>query len=392
MSIVSLKIRSAMTVPLIVDDEVLGLMQVDTPDRARTFTQGDLELAVAVSQQAAMAVRNAKMVEKMRQEEATRNNLCRFLPGPVAQQVLDGQLDLGLGGRTYHGTILFSDVVGFTRMSEALPPDQVIALMNDYFERMVPCILGEAGSIDKFIGDAIMAFWGVPLEKGNSAHQGCRAALAMQIQLLGFNSLQAAAGEHVLGHGIGLNTGPVVAGNVGTQSATVSYTLLGDTVNTASRIEHHAMKEQVLVSDATWQALQGAGHGIRMPPVSVRNKAEPLTTFSLHGLDVEGGEVMIFLPVLAGEQRAWITRRLADHSFVLLHPAGLDPASVALVSAAPEWPAAPLGVPAVLATLPAQKTDGHLARSQVRLPDPTLGGLLGPEAIPCPVGWDALVR
>ena len=391
MSIVSLKIRSAMTVPLIVDNEILGLLQVDTTDRARAFTSKDLELAAAVSQVASFALRNAQQLHRIESETRTKDNLCRFLPGPVAQQVLDGKLDLALGGKTYAGTVLFSDVVGFTRMSEHMAPERVVELMNKYFERMVPCIRNEAGSIDKFIGDAIMAFWGVPIAQENSASQGTAAALGMQIALLGFNSLEHSQGRQTIGHGIGLNTGPVVAGNIGSTD-TISYTLLGDTVNTASRIEHHALKEQVLVSQATWDSLAGAAFGIKMPPVNVRNKTEALTLYALRALTRDGGETMLFLPVDSGGVRCWLIRRLSDQSFILLHPASHDPGSHLMASAAVEWPGCGLGKPTVLATLPAQNADGTLNRSQIKLEDVTLGGLLAPQPLPCPLGWDSLVR
>jgi adenylate cyclase len=392
-SIFALKIRSAMTIPLLVDNEVLGLLHVDTADRARAFTPRDLELAASVSGVASIALRNAQQLARIETETRTRDNLCRFLPGPVAQQVLDGKLDLGLGGRTYQGTVLFSDVVGFTRMSESLEPEAVIDTMNAYFDRMVPCIKKERGSIDKFIGDAIMAFWGVPIGQGNSAAEGCASALAMQVALPGFNSLAAAFGRPVLGHGIGLNTGPVVAGNVGSSSDTISYTLLGDTVNTASRIEHHAVAGQVLISQATWDAL-GAGNafGLRMPPVHVRNKAEALTLLSLRGLARDAGEVGLFLPVDSGGVSCWLVRRLADGSFVALRPDGHDLESQPLTSAAPEWPGVSLGKPTALGTLPAQDDDGTLIRTRIRLGDPSLAGLLGPVALACPLGWENLVR
>ncbi|MEK7415357.1 MAG: adenylate/guanylate cyclase domain-containing protein [Planctomycetota bacterium] len=391
MSIVSLRIRSAMTVPLIVENEVLGLLQVDTADRARAFTSKDLELAAAVSQVASIALRNAQQLRRIETETRTKDNLCRFLPGPLAQQVLDGKLDLGLGGRTYQGTVLFSDVVGFTRMSETLAPEAVVDLMNKYFERMVPCIKNERGSIDKFIGDAIMAFWGIPIEQGNSAIEGCSAALDMQIAMLGFNSLASGEGRPILGHGIGLNTGPVVAGNIGT-SDTTSYTLLGDTVNTASRIEHHAMKEQVLISQSCWSALKGAAHGVKMPPVHVRNKTEALSLYSLRALARDAGELMLFLPVDSGSVRCWIIRRLADLSFIMLHPRGHDPCAHAMASAAVEWPGVALGKPTAISSLPAQNADGVLTRCQVQFTDPSLAGLLGPESLACPLGWDSLVR
>ena len=392
-SIAALRIRSAMTIPLLVDTEVLGLLHVDTADRSRAFTAPDLELAASVSGVASIALRNAQQLARIESETRTRANLCRFLPGPVAQQVLDGKLDLGLGGRTYHGSVLFSDVVGFTRMSESMQPEAVVETMNAYFDRMVPCIKREQGSIDKFIGDAIMAFWGVPMAQGSSAAQGCAAALAMQAALLGFNSLAAELGRPSLGHGIGLHTGAVVAGNVGSSSDTISYTLLGDTVNTASRIEHHALAGQVLVSQATWDALgAGKAFGLRMPPVQVRNKAEALTLFSLRGLASENAEVRLFLPLDSGGVRCWMVRRLADGSFLVLHPGGHDLGAHPLASAAPEWPGAALGRPTAVAALPPEDDDGTLDRSQVRLGEPALAGLLGPAALRCPLGWDSLIR
>ncbi len=391
MSIVSLKIRSAMTVPLIVDSDILGLLQVDTTDRAKSFTSKDLELAAAVSQVASFALRNAQQLLTMETQTRTRDNLCRFLPGPLAQQVLDGKLDINPGGKTFSGTVLFSDVVGFTRMSEAMSAEQVVELMNKYFERMVPCIRNERGSIDKFIGDAIMGFWGVPIEHGNSAIEGCSSALSMQIAMLGFNSLAKSEGRPVIGHGIGLNTGPVVAGNIGS-SDQLSYTLLGDTVNTASRIEHHALREQVLVSQATWEALGEAGYGVRMPPVHVRNKNDALHLTALRGLLRDGGEVILFLPVDSGGVRCWLIRRLSDRTFIMLHPTSHDPGAQTMSTAAVEWPGAALGTPQVLATLPAQNADGTLTRSQIRLDDETLAGLITVQPITCPMGWDSLVR
>jgi adenylate cyclase len=391
MSIVSLQIRSAIAAPLIVDDEVLGLLQLDTTDREHPFAEDDLALVAAFAQQAAMAVHNANLLEKVESETKVRQNLCRFLPGPVAQQVLDGSLNLNLGGATYPGTVLFSDVVGFTAMSETMPPDRVIALMNAYFERMVPCILGTHGAIDKFIGDAIMAFWGVPIAKSPPAIDACTTALQMQQEIPGFNSVQAEFGFPAIGQGIGLNSGDVVAGNIGTQSATVSYTLLGDTVNTASRIEHHAMREQVLVSDATWGALAGMGRGLKLPPVAVRNKKLELSLYALRAL-VQGDEMVLFVPVTIGEDRAWLIRRLADRTFVLLHDSKGAPGRAPLVSACAEWPGQDLGTAQVVETLTPKTVDGKLTRSRVRLADPDLAGLLKPKAVTCQLGWDRMVR
>src|SRR5258708_9983950 len=154
-----------MTIPLMVNEEILGLLQIDTPDSKRAFTLEDLQLAMAVCHQAAIALHNAQLLTRVEAETTMRNNLKRFLPGPLAEQAVSGNLDVALGGKTYSSTIMFSDIIGFTRMSETLAPHQVVALMNSYFDRMVPCIDQNGGSIDKFMGDAIMAGRRAPVDQ-----------------------------------------------------------------------------------------------------------------------------------------------------------------------------------------------------------------------------------
>ncbi len=391
LSIVSLKIRSAMTMPLIANEQILGLIQLDTADPKAAFTAPDLQLAMAVSQQAAIAVHNAQLVAKVIKDAATQQNLLRFLPGPVAQQVQDGKLDIALGGKNYHGTVLFSDVIGFTSMSETRPPHEVVQLMNKYFDRMVPCIASEDGAIDKFIGDAIMAFWGIPFDKGESAAHACHAALCMQNALIGFNSLQTDCDLPTLRMGIGLNSGDVVAGNIGSANQ-VGYTLLGDAVNTAARVERAASKSQVLISEATWEELKGRGYALRLPPLRVRNKAEPVQVFSLRGLSLIANELTMHLPVTCGSHQCTLVRRLADRTFIVIHPGTCDIAALPLISVAIERPGLDLGQPKVLQVLPTQQADGSLTRTQISLDEPTLKGLLNAEPPPCDLTWDQMVR
>jgi class 3 adenylate cyclase len=374
-----------------INEEVLGLMQIDTPDRGKAFAKEDLELALAVSQQAAIALNNATLLKRIKDEASTRSNLMRFLPGPVAQQVIDGKLDIALGGRTCHGTILFSDIIGFTRMSESLHPEQVVKLMNAYFQRMVPCIQHNAGSVDKFMGDAIMAVWGVPIDKGDSAYHGVEAALAMQNALIGFNSLQAEAGEPQVEMGIGLNTGALTAGNIGFDQR-IEYTVLGDTVNTAQRLESNASGKQILISLGTWNELKGAGYGLAMPPLRVKNKADPVKTVSLRGLTVEGGEIALHLPIVSAAGRAVIIRRLADKTFLVLHAATLDICAGPMKTAIAEWPGVELGTPVMEAVHPQQDADGTLLRSQIVLADATLAGLLGSASLTCEQDWERMQR
>ncbi len=390
-SVMALNIRNAMTVPLVMGDEVEGLLQIDTPDAARPFTRDDLELAVAVAQQVAIALHNAQLLKQVEKEITTRKNLTRFLPGPLVDQAVKGEIDLSLGGRSCSGTILFSDVVGFTRMSELLEPEEVVSLMNRYFDRMVPCIQKTGGAIDKYMGDAIMAFWGIPFGEEASAMGGAESALTMQAAIAGFNSIQVEEGLPSVGMGIGLNSGPVVAGNIGSRDRT-EYTVLGDTVNTAQRIEATAGRDVTLVGASTWSELGGRGFGLRMPPRMVKNKVEPLDLFSLRGLRVDHDEVVLHLPVRSGEHEAVLIRRLGDSTFVILHPEEVDLTAAPLVTAIPEWPGVTLGVADLVVRHDSQKANAGLARSQIRLADATLSGLLGPRPVQCLLEWTDMRR
>ena len=391
MSIVSLKIHSAMTIPLMIDDKVLGLLQIDTHEPSRAFTRDDLELAIAASQQAAIALNNALLLDKVKLETTLRTNLQRFVPGALAEQAIKGELDIAMGGKNYRATIMFSDIIGFTRLSETLSPEQVVRMMNAYFERMVPCILTNNGSVDKFIGDAIVGVWGVPLDKGKAARDAIIAALAMQTALAGFNSQQEHDQEPRFDMGIGINTGAVVAGNIGTEEQK-NYTVLGDAVNTTQRIESAATRDQVLVSQSSWADCSGDIFGLAMPPLRVKNKAAPITTFSVRGVRTLHDEIVLHLPVRAGLHLVWLIRRLTDRSFVAIHPKTCDICAATLITDAQEWGHGELGKPEMIAVLPRQNADGCMIRSQIRLADDSLAGLLNDKPLVCTRDWDQMVR
>ncbi len=393
LSIISLNIRKAMVVPLMVKEEVLGLLVIDTANRSRSFTQDDMEVAAAVCRQISVAMKNAMLLAEVEQEAQNRANLSRFLPKPVVDQWVDGEIDIELGGNSYTGTLLFSDVVGFTRMSEKLDPEAVIHLMNSYFDRMIPCIESSGGAIDKFMGDAIMAFWGIPFNDGNCALHGTEAALHMQNALAGFNALQRAENQPTVDMGIGLNTGGVVAGNIGAIDR-LEYTVLGDTVNTAQRIESRACYNQVLVSESTLAVYSDRVTALSLPAVKMKNKAEPVNTYSVRGLCF-GDEWLLHIPltcVTDGVQHyVTIIRRLQDERFILLHPAECKPEESELMSDMVELPKVCFGRPEVSERLPQQDIDGGLTRTVVFLPDGVLSDLLG-TVVSSSVTWEDMPR
>ena len=213
----------------------------------------------------------------------------------------------------------------------------------------------------------------------------------MQNALVGFNSLQARDGQSMLAMGIGVNSGAVVAGNIGTEERK-EYTVLGDTVNTAQRLESNAGRGHVLASKATWEAINGHGYGVAMPPLRVKNKAEPVTVFSVRGLRILNGEVVLHVPLHLDGKDVYIVRRLGDETFIMLHPADTDIVSADLISAMIGWPGTNFGRAEMIQVLPVQQGDGTLTRSQIRLKDVSLSGLISNNPIVCMRQWSEMTR
>lgn len=218
-----------------------------------------------------------------------RNAFSKYLSPAILKVVLDNPADLELGGRKRLVTVFFSDLAGFTSISEKLSPEEVAAFLNRYFDVMTEIIFQQHGTVDKFIGDAIMAFWGAPVEDPDHAVHACRAALAMQTRMESLRKDMQAEGMPALSMRIGLNTGEAIVGNMGS-SRLFNYSLLGDTVNLASRLEG-ANKEfgtAILISRSV---VDHAGGHITVRPlggIRVKGKAEATEVFELTGMQVDG--------------------------------------------------------------------------------------------------------
>jgi len=216
--------------------------------------------------------------------ERARQRLGVYVSEAVADQALDGELELG--GHRRDVAILFSDLRGFTSYSEKISPERLVAELNAYFDAMLAAIEAEGGLVDKFIGDAIMAVFGVPERRPDAAAAAARAAAGMQAALTAHNAERAARDLPPLRQGIGVHHGPAVVGNIGT-SARMQYTVIGDVVNVASRLEA-ATKELevgVLVSaDAVAAARASGGELPELRPrgeLAVRGREEPMEVFAL---------------------------------------------------------------------------------------------------------------
>jgi adenylate cyclase len=249
-------IRSAMCAPLWNKDQVIGIIHVDSPMLTNCFTLNDLDLLTALANYAAVAVERARLNQKILAEEKKRERLGRFLSPQVTQRILNASDSQGaaLGvPEVKDVSILFADIVGFTTMSEKMSPAAVALLLNDYLSRMTDVIFKYDGTLDKYIGDAIMAVYGAPLDMPDHAAAAVKSALEMQERLTEFNS-ERKEGPH-LRIRIGINSGKAVAGEIGSINKK-EYTVLGDVVNTASRLESSVAKPgMVVIGENTYNAV-----------------------------------------------------------------------------------------------------------------------------------------
>lgn len=214
--------------------------------------------------------------EKRRREHAVQL-FNRFLDPRVVQQLtgVKAMADAEVG-HSRELTVLFSDIRGFTTLSETRPPEEIVSILNRYFERQVEMVFQHGGTLDKFIGDAIMAFWGAPVATSDHAARAVAAALDMSDRL---DAFREESGYHQFEIGIGVHTGPAVVGFIGT-SRRLDYTAIGDTVNLASRIEGQTKGiSRVLVSEATRNACGDAFEFIDHGEFSVKGRAQPVRLF-----------------------------------------------------------------------------------------------------------------
>jgi adenylate cyclase len=274
-SIVSQGVRSTICAPLVAETRVHGALYADRLDPFAAFKPDDLELISAVAAQTAIAVENARAHERLAREEVARANYSRFLPEYVVKQMLENPESFKLGGVNQTITILFADIRGFTRISEHAPPEKIVGLLNRYFSAMTDIIFAHGGTLDKYLGDGLMALFGAPTTTPEDASNALNAAVAMQRRVLGINRELEEEGFPELNVGIGLHTGEVTVGYIGSERRS-EYTAIGDAVNTASRLESNARAGEILMSDATAQAAHRRYELKPREPIMVKNRVQPV--------------------------------------------------------------------------------------------------------------------
>lgn len=221
------------------------------------------------------------MIEDITSEKRMRSTMSRYMDPSLADQILEAGEEI-LVGQASHATILFSDIRGFTTLTEELGPQGTVSLLNEYFTVMVDCIQNEGGMLDKFIGDAIMAVFGTPLAHDDDEDRAVRASIAMLRALNTYNEKRLSDGKKPIDIGIGLNSDTVVSGNIGSPKR-MDYTVVGDGVNLASRLEG-ACKQygaRLLISEHTFKKLRGTYRSREIDRVVVKGKTQPVAVYEV---------------------------------------------------------------------------------------------------------------
>ena len=279
-SIVSQGVRSTICAPLITESNVHGVIYADRLDPFAAFTSDHLELISAVAAQTAVTVETVKAHKRLAREEVARANYSRFMPEYVVKQLLQSPDSFRLGGVNQTVTVLFADIRGFTAISEREKPEKVVGLLNKYFSAMSEIIFEHGGTLDKYIGDGLMAIFGAPTVGEEDALNAVKAAVTMQKQIAKLNEELRAEGYEGISIGIGLHTGEATIGYIGSDKRS-EYTAIGDTVNLASRLESNAGGGQILMSEATAAASGNLIPVNQREPLTVKNRVQPVNVLEV---------------------------------------------------------------------------------------------------------------
>jgi adenylate cyclase len=239
--------ESGIYAPLVWQDEAAGVICASSRKADAAFTEEDLRLMTVVAQYAAMAVASHRLQEQLRRESVAKANLLRQFSPKVADQLLAARGRVRLGGQRSEVTILNSDIRGFTQLAREMDPDDVVEMLNDYFGVLVPVIFKYGGTIDKFMGDAILAVFGSPEPDPKQHQNAVLAALDMQAAVTRLNEARQSRGAEVREFGIGIHSGEVVHGFVGTANR-MEFTVIGDAVNRTARYCAGAVAGEIVIS------------------------------------------------------------------------------------------------------------------------------------------------
>ncbi len=280
-SILMQSVRSAMSAPLMASEgSVLGLIYVDNMTATNSFGDEDLEFLMAFSGIAAVAIENSQLSDQLAREAVVLSNFQRYFAPNIVEQIAGQEGMVQLGGTKRPVVVFFSDIRGFTPMSEKMSPDDIASLLTEYFTEMVGIVFEHGGTLDKFMGDAIMALWGAPVASDDDADRAMRAAIEMMGVLGELNEKWSSEGKPHVEIGIGINFGEVFAGNIGSEQR-MEYTVIGDPVNIASRLCSKADGGQVIISEPFYNELKAPPEVEALEPLELRGKSKTVPVYQV---------------------------------------------------------------------------------------------------------------
>jgi len=230
-----------------------------------------------------MAIDNVHLYQANLAIEKKRSNLSRFLSPAIVDQIMDNDSNLELGGSKRVVTTLFCDIRGFTPIAERMPPHEIVELLNEHFSAMTQIVFNYKGTLDKYIGDEVMAVFGAPIAAEDDALRAARAAVAIQAKNKELNAVRFEEGRPRLELGVGINTGEVIAGYIGSPMR-MEFTVVGDHVNTARRLCDIAKAGQIIIGGSTCRRIKDHAETIAIGAVALEGKANPVDAYELLGM------------------------------------------------------------------------------------------------------------
>lgn len=271
--------HSLICAPISVEGKVVAVLNVSSTEE-NDFTAQDLKLASALTVQAGGAIENSLLQEKKIEQDRVKRRLERYVCPQVVQSIMEAPAQDPLETRRGVISVIFADIRGFTKMCESLPAEKMVNYLNAYFGHMVEIVFRRQGTLDKFVGDMLLAFFNAPASMDQHELKAVETAVDMQ------RALQTFPDPWIREHfkvGIGISTGPAVIGNVGSEEH-CDYTVIGDTVNMGARLQQQALGGEILVSQSVYAATKEHFNYVRKGAVAVKNRQEPIDMYSLQYL------------------------------------------------------------------------------------------------------------
>lgn len=290
-SVITYAIGSVVCAPLISKEKsILGVIYLDNPVGFNKFSEDDIGFINSFASQAAIAIENAQLYDKIKKEERITERLQRFLSPDVVKKIVSDEKAISLGGEHCVATILFCDIRGYTSLTERIDTMVAVEILNGFLSSMTEEVFLYEGTLDKYIGDCVMAIFGAPVFHQDSPLRAVKCALGMKKRVQELKqhwqkklSIPDVASFEI---GIGINTGEVIAGNIGNEKR-MEYTVVSTAVNIASRLEDIAEPGQILISKNTYEAVKEYVSVQQLPPVKLKNISQPVEIYEVKSLLAE---------------------------------------------------------------------------------------------------------